>query len=165
MSLKTNFWLDVSIFIGFLVALEPRMTGFAIHEWFTVASVSTLIIHFLLHWDWFIKMTKKFATNFWHSSRLNYILSILIFVGFITIITSGLMISQNVLPFFGFTHNLGGSWRGIHNLTSNLTFILVAVHVALRWDWVKNTFTKLFSVSPKKKLNPAPVLVEQEDRS
>ena len=34
-SLKTNFWLDAFIFAGFLAALQPRLTGIAIHEWFT----------------------------------------------------------------------------------------------------------------------------------
>ncbi len=39
-SLKTNFWLDAFIFAGFLAALQPRLTGIAIHEWFTLAATA-----------------------------------------------------------------------------------------------------------------------------
>jgi len=143
-SLKTNFWLDLFIFAGFLAALQPRMTGIAIHEWFTLAATATLIIHVILHWDWVVGITKKFFSNLFHVSRLNYIVNFLLFLGFITVITSGLAISRSVLPAFGLQIDASRTWRGIHNLSANLTLLLVAVHFALHWSWVKNTFTRLF---------------------
>ncbi len=143
-SLKTNFWLDLLIFAGFLVALQPRMTGIAIHEWFTLAATATLIIHIILHWDWVVGVTKKFFSNFFHVSRLNYIVNLLLFVGFVVVITSGLAISRSVLPAFGLRIDASRTWREIHNLSSNLTLLLVAVHFALHWSWVKNTFNRLF---------------------
>ena len=142
--LKTNFWLDLFIFAGFLVALQPRMTGIAIHEWFTLAATATLIIHVILHWDWVVGVTKNFFSNFFHVSRLNYIVNLLLFVGFITVITSGLAISRSVLPTFGLRIDASRTWRSIHNLSSNLTLLLVAAHFALHWSWVKNTFNRLF---------------------
>ena len=142
-SLKTNFWLDLFIFVGFLVALQPRMTGIAIHEWFTLAATATLIIHVILHWDWVVGITKKFFSNFFHVSRLNYIVNLLLFVGFVIVITSGLAISRSVLPTFGLQIDASRTWRGIHNLSSNLLLLLVAVHFALHWSWVKNTFVRL----------------------
>ena len=51
MSAKIRFWLDLFIFTGFLVALEPNFTGKPLHEWLIMAGVGTLIIHFLFHWD------------------------------------------------------------------------------------------------------------------
>jgi hypothetical protein len=143
-SLKTNFWLDLFIFAGFLVALQPRMTGIAVHEWFTLAATATLIIHVILHWDWVVGVTKKFFSNFFHVSRLNYIVNLLLFVGFVIVITSGLAISRSVLPTFGLQIDASRTWREIHNLSSNLLLLLVAVHFALHWSWVKNTFTRLF---------------------
>ena len=142
-SLKTNFWLDLLIFAGFLAALQPRMTGIAVHEWFTLAATATLIIHVLLHWDWVVGVTKKFFSNTFHISRLNYIVNLLLFMGFVTVITSGLAISRSVLPTFGLQIDASRTWRGIHNLSSNLTLLLVAVHFALHWSWVKNTFVRL----------------------
>jgi hypothetical protein len=111
---------------------------------FTLAAAATLIIHIILHWDWMVGVTKKFFSNFFHISRLNYIVNILLFIGFITIMTSGIAISRSVLPTFGLQIDASRSWRGIHSLASNLTLLLVAVHFALHWSWVKNTFIRLF---------------------
>jgi hypothetical protein len=165
MNIKLNFWIDLACFLGFLVALEPRLTGTSIHEWFTLAAAGTLIVHFILHWDWFLRVSGRFFTKLFHSSRLNYVLAILIFVGFITIMTSGLMISESVLPFFGFERASGFAWRSIHDAASNLTLLLVAIHVALRWDWVKSAFVRVL-VTPFKQtktiLPPDPALAEDE---
>jgi len=142
-SLKTNFWLDAFILAGFLVALQPRMTGISVHEWFTLAATATLIVHVLLHWDWIVGITKKFFSNPFHVSRLNYLVDGLLFLGVVIVITSGLVISQSVLPTFGLQIPASRSWREIHNLSSNLLLLVVALHFALHWSWVKNTFNRL----------------------
>jgi hypothetical protein len=143
-SLKTNFWLDAFILTGFLVALQPRLTGISIHEWFTLAAGATLIVHVLLHWDWVAGITRKFFSNPFHISRMNYLVDGLLFLGFVAVITSGLVISQSVLPAFGLQIQASRSWREIHNLSSNLTLLFAALHFALHWSWVKNTFRRLF---------------------
>ncbi len=142
-SLKTNFWLDVFIFAGFLAALQPRLTGIAIHEWFTLAAAATLVLHVVLHWDWAVGITKRFFRNLFHASRLNYVVDALLFVAFTLVITSGLVISRVVLPTFGLQTFSSRSWLEIHNASSNLTLLLVALHFALHWSWVKNTFQRL----------------------
>ena len=101
MNTKLNFWIDVAVFAGFMVAMEPRSTGITIHEWLTVAAVGTLIVHFVLHWDWFIRLTSRFFVKIFHSSRLNYLIAIAIFLGFTAIMVSGLMISEHFVPALG----------------------------------------------------------------
>jgi len=164
MSVKTNFWINLAIFAGFLVALEPNLTGTSLHEWFALSLAGMLIIHFLLHWDWFMKLSTRFMGNLYHSSRVNYVLAILIFGGFITIITSGIMISEHVIPFFGLGQLGGHGWRKIHELASNLTLLLVAVHVAIRWEWFKTTFTRLLINPFQKRFGSKllPVAVEKD---
>ncbi|MBI5841357.1 MAG: DUF4405 domain-containing protein [Chloroflexi bacterium] len=162
MNVKLNFWVDLATFAGFLVAMEPRATGITIHEWFTVAAVGTLIVHFVLHWDWFMKLTSRFFVKLFHSSRLNYLLSILVFIGFISIMVSGLMISERVLPFFGLDVPARFAWRRIHDLASNLTLLLTAVHVALRWDWVVAAFTRILIDPFRKPRKIDPVLAEED---
>lgn len=141
--LKTRFWIDALIFTWFLFALEPNITGDSLHEWLSIIAVAVLIIHFLFHWDWFLRTTTKFFQNLLHVSRLNYIVILIVFIGFVTIITSGLMISETVSPIIGLYVASGRGWRKIHELSADLTLIAVGVHFALHWDWVKNTFTKL----------------------
>jgi cytochrome b561 len=71
----------------------------------------------------------------------------LLFVAFTVVITSGLVISRFVMPAFGLQTFSSRSWLEIHNTSANLTLLLVALHFALHWSWVKNAFTRLL-VSP-----------------
>lgn len=142
-SLKTNFWLDTIIFAGFLAALQPRLTGIAIHEWLSFAAAGTLVLHVALHWDWAVQITRKFFHNLFHTSRLNYVVDALLFMAFTVVITSGLVISRVVLPSFGLQMLQSRSWLEIHNTSANLVLLLVALHFALHWSWVKNTFDRL----------------------
>ena len=152
-SLKTNFWLDAFIFAGFLAALQPRLTGIAIHEWFTLAATATLVLHVFLHWDWAVGITKKFFSNLFHVSRLNYLVDALLFATFTVVMTSGLVISRVVMPTFGFQAVPSRTWLEIHNASSNLTLLLTAMHFALHWSWVKNTFNRLI-VAPFQRPRP-----------
>lgn len=163
MNIKLNFWVDVSIFAIFLVAMEPRATGITIHEWFTTAAVGTLIVHFVLHWDWFMKLTSRFFVKLFHSSRLNYLLSIALFLGFITLMVSGFMISRSVMPSLGFVVDARGAWGKIHDLSANLTLLLIAIHVGLRWDWIWAAFKRIF-VEPfvKVRKNADQVLTDED---
>lgn len=145
--LKFRFWLDVLNFSIFMVVLEPHFTGEDLHEWIAMAAIITLIVHFLFHWDWFLRITTSFTRNLFHISRLNHIIAFLIFVGFTTLMTSGLMISRSFLPTFGIHEDPARGWKAVHELAANLTLILVALHFALHWDWVKNMLTK-FIVTP-----------------
>jgi cytochrome b len=162
MNVKLNFWIDLATFIGFMIAMEPHSTGTTIHEWFTVSAVGTLIVHFVLHWDWFIRLTSRFFVKLFHSSRLNYLIAIANFIGFISIMTSGLMISQHFVPALGYHPQARYAWRRVHDLAANLTLVLVAVHVALRWEWVKAAFTRLI-VSPLRKTDRGDAVLTEED--
>lgn len=162
MNVKLNFWIDVATFTGFMVAMQPGSTGTTIHEWFTMAAVGTLIVHFVLHWDWFMRLTSRFFAKLFHSSRLNYVMAVLIFLGFISIIVSGLMISQHFMPFWGFQLDSRYAWRRIHSLAANLTLVLVAIHVALRWEWLKAAFMRLIVDPFKRTKKVDPVLLEED---
>lgn len=162
MSLKLNFAIDLAAFLGFLLALEPRMTGTPIHEWFTLAFAGALVVHLLIHWDWVINITRRFFNNPLHVTRLNYVLAALIFIGFIIIITSGLMISESVLPLLGISRPQGFAWRQIHELASNLTLLLVAIHFGLHWDWIKNAVRRLF-IAPFQRRDTATPAPDKQD--
>ena len=162
MNIKLNFWIDVATFLGFMVAMEPHSTGITVHEWFTVSAVGTLIVHFVLHWDWFIRLTSHFFVKLFHSSRLNYLVAIAIFIGFVTIMTSGLMISESFVPSLGLHPAARFAWRRIHDLAANLTLLLVAVHVALRWEWIKAAFTRLIVGPFRKTKEVDPVLLDED---
>ena len=144
---KTNLIVDSAIFLAFLVALAPRFSGLAIHEWLGVAFGGAIVTHLLLHWQWIVEVTKRLFGKAQWPARINYILNALLFVDITAIIFTGLMISKVALPFLGIELAQGGGWRQLHDLTANLFLPLIGLHVALHWQWIAN-MVKRFVLNP-----------------
>jgi hypothetical protein len=156
MSIKTNLALDISIFAAFLVANNPSLTGTTIHEWFNLAFAAAIVTHLLFHWDWIAAITKKFIQNLFHASRLNYVVDALFFAAMTATMFSGLLISRSVLQAFGLSLPAGPAWRSIHNLSANVSLLLLGVHSALHWNWIVTTLAR-YIVAPVRALFNRPV--------
>jgi hypothetical protein len=141
---KTNFLIDAGIFIAFLAAEEPRLTGISWHEWLSVALAATIIGHLLLHWRWITNVLMNYFRKLFHVSRLKFIVDLLLFAAFTGVMVSGLMISRSVLPFIGIEIRPDRSWSSLHALTAQASVILLGFHFALNWDWVKGILNKIF---------------------
>jgi hypothetical protein len=154
MSLKTNLYVDIAIFCAFLVAFEPSLTGFPVHEWLSLAFAGAMLVHLLLHWDWVVMVTSRFFRKLFHSSRLNYILDALLLIMFITVMLSGIMISRSVLPAIGIQGAADPTWRFLHSSSADFLLLLVGLHFALHWKWVVSACTH-YIISPlKQRLEP-----------
>jgi len=138
----TKLIVDSVIFMGFLVAMNPRMTGIAGHEWLTVAAMAVVMTHLLLSWDWIVQVTKRFLKMSAIRPRLNYILNVLLFIDGTLIMYTGLMISQSIVPTLGLTLQRNFSMRGLHGLTANLFILLLGLHVGLHWNWIVEAFRR-----------------------
>jgi hypothetical protein len=139
---KTNLLIDFGMLAAFLVANEPRMTGENIHEWLSIGVWLVMVVHLLLHWDWIINVAKSYFVKLWHSSRLNFFVDVLLFLGFNAIMFSGLMISKSVLPSLGISVAHSGSWKQIHSVSAELTVWMVAAHFGLHWRWIVSMLKK-----------------------
>jgi cytochrome b len=139
---KTDLLVDSGIFVAFLIAMDPRSSGIAVHEWLGIAFGAAIITHLLLHWRWIVSTTRRLFSRAMRQARLNYFLNTLLFIDITLVIFTGLMISRVALPSLGIY--LGGSfiWRGLHNLTANLSLVLIGAHVALHWRWVVETIKR-----------------------
>jgi hypothetical protein len=138
----SKFIVDIVIFIGFLLALDPRVTGNTIHEWLTIAGTVIIVLHLLLNWNWIGGLTKNFFRKATFKSRFNYILNWLFFIDGILVMLTGIMISEVVLPAFGLQAQHGGIWRQLHSLTADIALYILALHLALNWDWVANVLKR-----------------------
>jgi len=147
----TKLILDILAFIGFLLALDPRATGIAIHEWLTLAGVAAIVLHLLLNWNWIAGITRKFFKKTTVKTRLNYIINWLFFIDGVVVMLTGIMISEVVLPVLGIGLPEGFAWRQWHSLSADLSLILLALHTALNWDWVVVVF-KRYLLKPR--VNP-----------
>lgn len=140
---KRNFLVDGLILISFLILSEPALTGFSLHEWLGLSFFATIVIHLFLHWDWIAQVTLHYLRKLFHSSRLNYLIDMLLLVSFVAAMLSGLIISRTILPLFGIEIVHNQSWRFIHDFSANLMLFLVAVHFALHWKWIITHFKRL----------------------
>jgi hypothetical protein len=132
----TKFVVNLFIFIGFLLALDPRTTGIAIHEWLTIAGTAAITLHLLLNWNWIAGLTRSFFRKVAARPRINYILNWLLFIDGVLVMLTGIMISEVVLPFFGLQASRSFIWRQLHSLTADLSFFILGLHLGLNWDWV-----------------------------
>lgn len=137
---KTDLLVDVAIFIAFLAALDPRLTGIAVHEWLSIAATAAVVVHLLLHWKWIVGVTGRLFGRLPGASRLNYAVNALFFVVLVVVVMSGLIISESALPLFGVQtvhHNI--FWRQLHVLSSEALVFVLGLHVALHWRWIART--------------------------
>jgi len=164
MSAKKNLLVDASIFAAFLVAFEPRLTGNVIHEWLSLALAATIIVHLVLHWEWVITVGGQFLRKLFHASRLNFILDAVLFVAFIMLMLSGILISKSVLSTLGIQLAAGPTWKMIHSTAADVCMLLTALHFALHWKWIVST-VKRYVILPlgkvvfPRKLQPAQVVL------
>ena len=139
----TKLLLDLSTFVTLLIVTAPRFTGTATHEWLALALGGAVIVHLLLNWKWIVQITSRLFSKVAKGQRFNYFLNWSLFASFIMIMLSGLMISRTIVPFFGLSLPQNRSWRELHSLFTNITVILMGLHVATHWSWIVNMFKRL----------------------
>jgi hypothetical protein len=155
---KTKLWIDIAIFAGFLITMDPRSSGLAVHEWLATSLIAALVVHLLLNWDWIIQISRRLLGRLNSQSRINYILNWLLFIDGTVIMLSGFMISESLLPFLGIQLPRNFAWRGLHDGSANLFLLLLGLHTALHWNWIVDTckryifqpVARLFSANSRK---------------
>lgn len=150
---KTKLWLDLLIFVVFLIAMEPHSSGLAIHEWLTLSAMAAMIVHLLLSWEWITEITSRFFGKLGTQNRINYIMNWLFFIDGTLLMVSGIMISEVAIPAMGIKLPLGFAWRRLHDISANTALVLLGLHTALHWGWIVTTFNK-YLVQPIAKLSP-----------
>ena len=155
--------LDLGTFITLLVVSAPRFTGETIHEWLSLALGGAIVVHLLLNWNWIVEVTARLFTKSAKNSRFNYVLNWALFASGIMIMLSGLMISKSVVPFFGLTLPQNMSWKELHEVSTNITMILMGLHVAQHWNWIVSMFRRIFAPRiPAQTTSPA-MSIQQKD--
>ena len=139
---KANFIIDGLIFLSFLAASVPSLTGLAIHEWLSLALAGAILVHLVLHADWAWEVLKRFFRKLWHSSRLNFVVDLAVLIAFVGVMLSGILISREILAVLGIQLGENRTWQQIHRLTADASVWLMALHFALHWRWIGNAFKR-----------------------
>lgn len=166
MPVKKNLIIDIIAFVSFLIVMDPRVTGIAVHEWLSVAFAGLLVVHVLIHWAWLASATRRLLKAI-PLTRGKLIVNALIFIGFTVATMSGFMVSKSILELFGMHRLESHSWREVHEISSNLTLLLTGIHVALNWSWVKKALGSVVTVPSRQRAQqgePATVPASDKER-
>lgn len=151
--------LDAALLALLLMTMEAHATGNSLHEWLGVGMAFLVLWHLLLHWKWIMRHTFRFSLPNKGRSRLLYCLDVLIFAAFVSTVFSGLMMSNSVLPLFDIHMPREDFWFWLHHHSADAVFFLLALHLALHWNWIVNCIKNriirpVFSKAPLENVVP-----------
>ncbi len=148
MSNTKRLGLDAALLVLLVIAFVPKATGIAIHEWLSLALAGGLLVHMVVNWEWVLKVSARFFDRLRTASRINLLIDASTFLSAVTVMVSGLAISQVVLAASGAATAPGATWYMLHSLSARTTMLLSLVHVALHWRWIVSTTRRAWNGSP-----------------
>ena len=103
--------LDTGMLLTMILLIDPRASGIALHEWVGIVIAPVLVFHLTLNWPWIVQVTRTQVRRLPLETRINSVLNSLLFVVMVIAIVSGVLISQEALPWMGFNVTGSEAWR------------------------------------------------------
>lgn len=143
-SVKFKFIHNIFLLIAFLFLMDDKSF---LGEWFHEIAGLVICIFYILHkalnWSWIKETTKKLFGKIPAKRRLNYIMDVLLLIGFTLIIMSGMAISKTIdFSWLGFDRDHQMIYRSMHTSVSMIVLIIAGIHIGLHWDWVLARFKR-----------------------
>ena len=126
--------LDAGMLVVFVSLMSWRLTGVPIHEWAATALLAVLVVHLVIHWHW-VETRVARLRNGPRRTRVNVLLNLSLFAAMGAALVSGFIISKVIVP-NALTPADYLRWHGVHDTSSNLTLVLLGLHVALNRELV-----------------------------
>ncbi len=149
--------VDIIMMILFLLLMNAYGTGLAFHEIFGLGILVVVGTHLALNAHW-IKKTKKHARKKKMAGKQKgmAILGILLAVGFLTIVPTGVLISQVLFPNL-LMGNIAAltAVTAVHKVMSWVTLGVLVVHTALHWKYLAVVFKQAFHENRRRGLKTA----------
>lgn len=139
---QIKLYVDIFLFAGFVLVNIPQATGIPFHEWISLFFIVPMVLHIVLDWQWVVNITKRMFGRLPGEVRFNHIFDLIIFIMMTLALMTGFIISEALLPAFGITVVIDPFWTAMHGLVANLTMLLIGVHLAMHWGWIKNVFKR-----------------------
>ena len=133
---QIKLYSDILLFVAFVLTNIPQATGIPFHEWISVLFIVPLMVHILLDWKWVVSVTKRIFQKLPGEVRFNHILDLLIFIMMVLALSTGFLVSEAALPAIGIHVSIDPFWSSMHDLTANLTMVLIGIHLAMHWGWI-----------------------------
>lgn len=139
---RLNVYLDLLLTGTFVVEMEEHFTGLALHELLGLFFAAAFTLHIILHWNWVVSLTRTFFKKLLHESRLNYVLNVALFLDMAFVTVSGILISRTLGLQLSLSEEFRRPLQTLHMVGSELVLMIVALHVALHWKWIKTNGAK-----------------------
>lgn len=150
-SRQIKLYVDILLFIGFVLVNIPQATGIPIHEWASFLFIIPLMVHILLDWKWVVSVTKRMFGKLPGEVRFNHIWDLLIFIMMVLALFTGTIISEAALPALGIHVTIDPFWSAMHDLSANLLMIMIGVHLAMHWGWIVSSVKRYILRRPRAK--------------
>jgi hypothetical protein len=129
---RTNWWIDTTLFAGFLAAFFLSFTGVSLHQWIGVIGGVLAVYHLMQHIDWVETVSQRVFTMANANVQLKYLIDMVIMAGFILIVGTGVVISSWLS--LSLTHY--DIWLFVHILVSIVTLLVLVIKLAMHWKWI-----------------------------
>lgn len=107
-----------------------------IHEWICSGLLLFILVHTIFHGEWILNTLQCLRERFSALSLWNLVLDVALFIVFLIVTVSGLMVSRHILFFFGLYAPGYFIWKPIHAIFAEVLLVLVIVHLVVHWRWI-----------------------------
>ena len=156
MTARARLWLDLALFGALFLGYNPAWTRIAIHEWLCLIAIVPLLFHVIINWDQTLRIINRFAEIVRTTPKVNIVVDAALFVAAVTVMLSGLLISQYVARAVGVKIVPTSLWVTAHRWSADATMALLLVHFGLHWRWIVKTAGKLGR--PRRNVADDPIL-------
>jgi cytochrome b561 len=136
-------WLDPILLLLTCSLMVTSFTGVPWHEWLSIGLAILLLLHLLLQWPWIANRARRLAKPGQWRNRINYAINFGLFASMVATMQSGLVISRVAMPAFFPDWTGDRRWGAIHGYASSVLVIMVGLHIAMNWDWIRNEARRL----------------------
>lgn len=151
-----KFALDIVMGIVFALLFNHRViTGLSFHETAGLAIGGAVIVHILLNAKWVKRVTLGlFSPKVNARTRFEYALDILLVIGLVVILVTGVLVSKVLFPTIA--QAVGNrSLLAVHEAVSYLMLGLLGIHAGLHRTWIVATLRNIFHIKGKSNVRRA----------
>jgi hypothetical protein len=140
--------------------LFGRHTWGDIHTWGGVLMIIAAVVHFAIHWQWVVRMSKRVVSalrpagsKLSKGSRFNVVVDLVIALSFLVCAISGVYFLFAPSGGFQGGQNLGWdpgflfsrtTWDLVHTWSGVVMMVAAVVHLAIHWRWVRQVTVRFF---------------------
>lgn len=130
--LRIKILIDVSMTVLLMFLMSYMLAGPEIHEWMGSVLFLLFIAHHLLNLQWHKNLFRGKYTAY---RTISLIIDVLIFIGMLTSMVTGIILSRYVFSWLNVTAGISLA-RRLHMLAAYWNYVLLSIHLGLHWSMI-----------------------------